>query len=286
MLLKKLAAEYQFRKGRRDKDITLLKLASSNSVNANRAAVELAKLGVPDQVCGSLLMNLDTLRTYNDRSTVSDDTMEVLQWAIRHLQHSRGQFFQDVAALYFSGGKKNGLFVEVGTGDGERLSNTFMLERHHGWTGVLFEPNRQFSNEIRKCRSSVLDCRAAYSCDNKTLKFVENSSAGELSTLSQYAGSENAFLGNQYEVDCVTLNTAFQQHHLPAEIDFLSVDTEGSEMDVLSGLDLNKYDIKFMVVEHNGDCVKKQEIVSFLTAFGYSEVCKEVSCIDAWMVKR
>lgn len=285
MLLKKLAAEYQFRKGRRNKDIGMLQLASSNSRSSNRAAVELAKLGVPDQVCGSLLMNLDTLRTYSDRLSVSEDTVEVLQLSIQHLQHSRGQFFQDVAALYFSGLKRNGYFVEVGTGDGERLSNTFMLEKSYGWTGVLFEPNRQFSEEIRNCRSATLDCRAAYSKDNESLTFVENPSAGELSTLSQYAESESGTAGKTYTVDCITLNSAFQQHNVPTQIDFLSIDTEGSEIDVLSGLDLGKYDIKFMVVEHNGDLKKKREIVSHLLSYGYREVCKEVSCIDAWMVK-
>lgn len=286
MLLKKLAAEYQFRKGRRDKDIALLQLASSKSQNTNRAAVELAKLGVPDQVCGSLLMNLDTLRTYSDRASLSDDTVEVLQCAIQHLQNSRGKFFQDVAALFFSGKKRNGFFVEVGTGDGERLSNTFMLERSYGWKGVLFEPNRQFGDSIRKCRSAILDCRAAFSCDNKTLNFIENSSAGELSTLSQYAEDEQVSPQSQYAVDCVTLNTAFEQHRVPSSIDFLSIDTEGSEIDVLSGLDLERYDVKFMVIEHNGDVSKKEKIIKHLASFGYMEVCREVSCIDAWMVKR
>lgn len=286
MLLKRIAAEYQFRKGRRTKDIALLQLASSNSHNTNRAAMELAKLGVPDQVCGSLLMNLDTLRTYSDRASVSGDTVEVLQLAIQHLQDSRGQFFQDVAALYFTGGKRNGFFVEVGTGDGERLSNTFMLERKFGWRGLLFEPNRQFYSDVRQCRSAIVDCRAAYSSDGETLTFLESAIAGELSTLSQFADTDNSQRGKQYEVECVTLNTAFFQNNVPNEIDFLSIDTEGSEMNVLSGLDLNKYDIKFIVVEHNGDLAKKNIIVNHLTDFGYSEVCKEVSCIDAWMVKR
>jgi len=286
MLLKKLAAEYQFRKGRRNKDIALLQQASGNSRNTNRAAVELAKLGVPDQVCGSLLMNLDTLRTYNDRSNLSEETMDVLQWAVQHFRNSRGQFFQDVAALYFSGGKKDGFFVEVGTGNGERLSNTFMLERHHSWKGVLFEPNREFKTEIQNCRSAILDCRAAYSCDHETLEFVEDSSAGELSTLSQFAGTDKSSSGKHYTVDCVTLNTAFQQHQVPTVIDFLSIDTEGSELDVLAGLDLNKFNVKFIVIEHNGDIVKKQKIVAHLNSYGYDEVCKEISCIDAWMVKR
>jgi FkbM family methyltransferase len=285
MLLKKLAAEYQFRKGRRNKDIGMLQLASSNSRQLNRAAIELAKLGVPDQVCGALLKNLDTLRTYRDRSSISDDTVEVLQQAVLHLQNSRGQFFQDVAAFHFSGSKRNGFFVEVGTGNGEHLSNTYMLEKSYGWSGVLFEPNRKFAQEIENCRTAVLDRRAAYSSDNESLTFIENSTAGELSTLSQYAESDKRTEGSKYTVECVTLNSAFEQHSVPSKIDFLSIDTEGSEIDVLNGLDLCRFDIKFMVVEHNGDFEKKQEIINRLQKYGYKEVCKEISCIDAWMTK-
>jgi FkbM family methyltransferase len=285
VLLKRIAAEYQFRRGRREKDVAMLQLAARNAARTNRAAIELAKLGVPDQICGSLLNSLDTLRTYADQSPMSEDTVEVLQLALEHLKESRGQFFQDVAALHFSGRKRNGFFVEVGTGDGQRLSNSYMLEKCYGWQGLLFEPNRQFHQSISQCRTATLDRRAAYSQDGQQLTFVENALAGELSSLSNYAESDSRQRGHEYVVDCVTLNTAFSCHQVPKQIDFLSLDTEGSELDVLAGLDLDEYNVQFLVIEHNGDLNKKRSIDAHLSKYGYREVCPEVSCIDSWMVR-
>jgi len=285
MLLKNILAEYRFRKGRRYRDVDLLKLASRSSRPTNRAAIELAKLGVPDQICNSLLMNLDALRTYADRN-ISDETTSILQLAIKYLHDSRGQFFQDVAALYFSKGKRDGFFVEVGTGDGERLSNTFMLEKNFGWRGLMFEPNRDFSNSIKKCRTAILDCRAAFSSDGNILNFTENEDAGELSALTKFSENGGQPKGQQYEVQCITLNTAFKEHAVPTTIDFMSIDTEGAEFEVLTGLDLTKYDVRFLVVEHNGNMQKMQQIAGHLDNYGYTEVCSEISCIDGWFLRR
>lgn len=285
-MFKKILAEFNFRSGRRQHDSAKLALAARQDRYNIRAAIELSRMGQPDAICQSLMLTLAGLRDFAITNEMADNAKDFMELALQQLEQSRGQCFQDIAALYFSGKKQNGFFVEVGTGNGEQLSNTFMLEKSFGWTGILFEPDRRFHESIKTLRMANLDDRPVYSCDDKVMEFLEVSNAGELSTLSEFRRADGRFRkGSRHEVRTTTLNSAFKLHNAPCDIDYISIDTEGSELEVLQGLDLHHYHVRFLTIEHNFEENKKEAIQAYLAPFGYRTVLEEFSHMDIWLVR-
>ncbi len=204
---------------------------------------------------------------------------------IKHVGHSHSQFCQDLLAMLVSDGKQGGFFVEVGVGDGLYLSNSAMLEQQFGWKGVLCEPNRTFQQIIPQNRSAILEKRAAFNRSGEILKFLAESSSGELSRLVDASGSDmHQRAGETYDVETVTLNDALAQHNAPETIDYISIDTEGSEIAVLKGLDLNRWKVNLFTIEHNHDAPRRAEFAAMLEPHGFVRVLSEISGVDDWYV--
>jgi FkbM family methyltransferase len=200
---------------------------------------------------------------------------------------SRGQLFADLFALIQLGRKRDGFFVEIGVGDGEYLSNTWILEKKYGWRGILAEPNRTFCESIRKARTAVLDDRAVWQASGEQLAFVDVDSMRELSTLQAFQHSDSyAREGATYTVGTVTLNELLATHGAPRDIDFVSLDTEGSEWDILRVFDFEKYRVRVFAIEHNYSMDKLEKISALLAAHGYDRACPRYARFDAWYVLR
>lgn len=170
-------------------------------------------------------------------------------------------------------GKAQGFFVEVGCIDGLRFSNTLTFEER-GWKGICIEAHADYIEALRKNRpgSIVLHC-AAGEADQSDVAFYANS-RGSLSSLDR--GKEQYFKENYteffhgYQVQTVTkcrLDTVFDMHHV-GEIDILSLDIEGYEVEAMRGLDLARYRPRVMVIEVDG---KEQETAlnALILPFGY-----------------
>ncbi|MEO1158824.1 MAG: hypothetical protein AAFW74_00005, partial [Pseudomonadota bacterium] len=97
---------------------------------------------------------------------------------------SHGQLLQDVVCALVHAGKRQGYFVEVGVGDGEKFSNTLLLERDLGWRGILAEPASMFHKSISDTRSAILDKRAVSDESGNTVLFEQDDGMGELSGLA------------------------------------------------------------------------------------------------------
>lgn len=284
-MFKKIMAEFNFRSGRRQHDTAKLTLAATQDRYNIRAAMELSRLGSPDAICQSILLTFAGLRDLAINNPLESAARAFMQLALQELEYSRGQCFQDIAALCFSGKKRSGFFVEVGTGNGELLSNTFMLEKRFGWQGILFEPDRRFHESIGRLRTAKLDERPVYSSDDKALQFLEVSRAGELSTLSEFRRADGrSRKGSRREVRTTSLNSALKLHNAPRDIDYISIDTEGSELEVLQGLDFNQYKVGFLTIEHNFVPGKKEAFAEYLAPFGFKPVLTEFSTQDIWLV--
>jgi FkbM family methyltransferase len=202
-----------------------------------------------------------------------------------HVPAARGQLLQDMFALVATDFRRNGSFVEVGVGDGEYLSNTFLLEKHFGWQGLLIEPNASSHAAIRQCRSAPLDVRAAASASGVELIFEEVIGEGELSRL---AGKDGHAVADdqirQYPVTTVRLDEALSQANMPKLIDFLSLDTEGAELDILAGLDLNVFTFSVMAIEHNYRPGVLDQLYQILAPDGYRQVLTQLSAFDVRFV--
>jgi FkbM family methyltransferase len=201
-------------------------------------------------------------------------------------QHSRSQLQQDLWALAELHRKRHGFFVEVGAGDGLANSNTYLLEQQFGWRGILVEPNPGMQDRLRRNRpGSVIATEAIYSRRGRMTFLCVEGAAFELSTLSAHANDDrNAPLRSEHrtvEVDTITLLDLLQRHDAPRQIDYLSLDTEGSEAEILGAFDFSAYDVALISVEHN-HTEKEPEIDQFMTAAGYRRVFRRQSKFDAW----
>lgn len=197
------------------------------------------------------------------------------------------QILQDLFVLLATEEKKNGYFVEVGVGDGINLSNTYLFEKNFGWKGILAEPNPSFHAKIAAQRTSILDRRAVYSRSGENLELLVDTSCGELSTLSAFKNDDNyKRKGKAVPVATVTLDDLLAEHGAPDMIDYMSIDTEGSEFEVLSGLDMNKTKVMVFTIETNYNLDKLNKIKNLLHGFGYKMVLEEFSLFDAWFVHR
>ena len=91
--------------------------------------------------------------------------------------------------------------------------------------------------------------------------------------------------GQVYDVETVSLNDLLDQHDAPAVIDYLSIDTEGSELEILRALDFSARAIHVITVEHNAT-PQRAEIHELLTGHGYRRMFENLSRWDDWYVHR
>lgn len=199
----------------------------------------------------------------------------------------KSQFGQDVFVLYQTNFKKNGFFVEFGATDGVRISNTYILEKEFGWRGILAEPAKSWEKSLRENRNSIVDIRCVWSESKKILDFKETNN-NELSTVNTYDSldmhSSARKSGKIYQVETISLLDLLTEHNAPKDIDYLSIDTEGSELVILQNFDFNKYNIKIITVEHNFTEMR-DKIFDLLTLHGYKRVFDNLSEVDDWYIR-
>jgi len=176
----------------------------------------------------------------------------------------------------------NGYFIELGANDGICQSNTLYFERYRGWKGILVEPilHKFFTCKANR-RASKVFCNACVSFDYK-LPCVElwysnlmTSSLGvetELDPLAQ-AQLGNKFLSDVEEVVrtasiAITLDELMQRASSPKYIDFLSIDVEGAEAEVINGINFYTYRFGVLCIESR----EPEKIISLVSPFGYKYI--------------
>ena len=174
---------------------------------------------------------------------------------------------QDLFVLYFThyAGKK-GFYVEIGAGDGVNISNTYLLEKAD-WQGIIVDPVNYNSENI-KLRKCIKDKRAVYSRSGLKLPFfvVESfpTSADQIENFSgilEHIRDNVKTLPNKIiNVETVSLNDLLEQYNAPNKIDYISIDTEGSEFEIIKNFDFNKYDVEIFTIEHNFASFRKDVI--------------------------
>ena len=201
-------------------------------------------------------------------------------------RNSRSQLGQDFLALLSGGVSKPGFFVEFGAADGVSLSNSYLLEKEFGWKGILCEPSRSWHEELKKNRSCAVDTRCVYSRTGEKISFSENY-IGELSGITEFTGDDHRGLidrtTSSYQVETISLIDLLKHYNAPQHIDFMSVDTEGSEFEILNAFDFSQYSIGAIAVEHNYTPTR-EKVKELLSSKGYRQVYPELSDFDDWFV--
>lgn len=198
----------------------------------------------------------------------------------------QSQASQDVFALVANGFKRGGYFVEFGATNGKSISNTYVLEKEFGWTGIVAEPAKCWHEDLRRNRSCEVEYDCVWKETGAELEFKETGAA-ELSTISDFSEadlhSRSRRKAVSYTVKTVSLLDMLARHGAPREIDFLSVDTEGSELDILQAFDFSKHRFNAITVEHNYT-EQRAAIRALLEQNGYRNVAAGASGYDDWFV--
>lgn len=204
------------------------------------------------------------------------------------LRLSKSQICQDLFVLSVLRFKREGFFVEFGAADGRGLSNTWLLEKHFGWCGILSEPARSYAPKLRAQRDCLIDTRCVWSRTGEQLAFREASNR-VLSTIARFSTgdmhAEARKEGITYDVTTVSLSDLLAEHQAPAEPDFLSIDTEGSELEILSAFDFNRWSFKVICCEHAYTDARRP-LHELLCNKGYVRVHEDISQYDDWYVRR
>jgi len=162
-------------------------------------------------------------------------------------------------------GVKNGFFLDVGSGDGTRMSNTRALEQK-GWTGICIDP---FPKNMQDRTCQVFK-EVVFSEAGQTVKFFAHPGlwGGVVDTLSD-TRKKIIDTAPVVEFTTVTLRDILERAKAPRFIHYVSLDIEGGEINALKGFPFDKYRIGALTVEHNYFEPKRSDIRTLMESHGY-----------------
>lgn len=195
----------------------------------------------------------------------------VLPRPIDPLSGSRSQagYYQDVRCLQFHDWKYGGYYLEIGVDNAVQANNTVLLDETFGWRGITVDPNASFINQRTSRHFAV-----ALASASGTSSF---SWSGPFSGLTEFVSSpvhNKMWHGMAERMWTSTVRTCtplevLEAAEAPKEIDYLSLDVEGAEMEILRAFPFDKYRIAFSTIETNNDAAKEDELRDFMEAKGY-----------------
>ncbi|TQR61523.1 FkbM family methyltransferase [Campylobacter troglodytis] len=229
----------------------------------------------------SLEAKLNTLETKIDAldakiSRIDAKTEIAFLSKIAHLP-KRSQLGQDLIAYALNSGKKDGFFVDIGAYDGVEISNSLLFEEL-GWRGFCVEANPKTFEKLRKNRKCDCYNLAVYSQNIGTTRLGTTSKNGldslELNITEKHANRMRHEGGRDEKIEFIEVQTAtfgelMAHYEGVTHIDFLSLDIEGGELEVLKGIDFSRFSFGVMAIEHNYVNSAINDIKQLLNSKGY-----------------
>jgi FkbM family methyltransferase len=215
--------------------------------------------------------------------------------SIRNKEDIKSQLYQDMFASFVIGDKFEKTFFEFGATNGIDLSNSYTLEKYLNWKGALSEPSPQWHDELKKNRpytNIVPEC--IWSESNKKLNFFV-SDIGVLSSLDSFKESDKISMpgntqarvknGKNIIVKTISLNDVIEKQFNSKSPSYISIDTEGSEYEILKNFNFKKYKPLVFTIEHNFTELQLK-IDKLMYSNDYIRVFKFLTTFDAWYVKK
>lgn len=194
-------------------------------------------------------------------------------------------FFESELSKLHESGTGPAICIEVGAANGISGSNTLELE-NEGWKCILIEPRPKAFSLLRQNRPRSIAYSCAVSSHSQKQGFLEHLSLGGLSTLLPPKSHHSALLEKMpqefqmHTVEVKTLNAILEELNLE-HVDFVSIDVEGYELEVLKGFDLKKYSPVALAIEDNNH-LPDPDLREFLEKSGYQYLTR-TGC-DDWFV--
>jgi FkbM family methyltransferase len=193
----------------------------------------------------------------SDKEPLKEDNDNTVKKVVYFSQYGQDRYFDH----YVFYGKRNGIFCDVGAHDGIDMSNSYYFEKNLDWTGICIEAQpKEYANLVKNRKCPCVH-GAAY---NRSGEIVFRDNSGYTNMLSgideTYSDAHRQRLNNEIRikggestlitVPCFTLSEIFDKYGYK-HIDILSIDTEGSEKQILQGIDFEKVHINAITVEVN-----------------------------------
>ena len=191
----------------------------------------------------------------------------------QHQQGFQSQFGQDffIEQLFFKYQKK-GTFVDIGCNHPKIMNNSFFFEKK-GWTGLAFDPIATYKSLWEKNRKAIF-LSFALGAKKSLQSFTEIKNEGgwrnRMSGFSKNVRHEDKQYGYRtYKVSVERGASIFYKYRLKKNIDFVSIDVEGSEMDVIQGFDMPTFLPRVILIENCRGLSGEKSIRNFLIKKGY-----------------
>jgi FkbM family methyltransferase len=166
--------------------------------------------------------------------------------------------------------KKKGFYVDVGCFHPIRLSNTMFLHSK-GWKGMNIDLSKKSIDLFKIARPKDTNLNFGVGSKNETLDYFYNKKAFANNTFN-IDFAKNFLKKNEIKKDIIevkTLKLIMENYSTEKKIDLLDIDAEGFDLDVLKGMDFERYVIDLIMIEvhHYDDKTKKiaDEILNLLT---------------------
>jgi FkbM family methyltransferase len=193
------------------------------------------------------------------------------------------QFGEDLALKWLFEDVTNGFYVDVGAYHPKKFSNTYYFYKR-GWSGINIDPTPGVIEQFTKTRPRDINLACAVANSSRDLKLYINEDERGVNTLSpEFAARQWERWGRRYSsetsVRAYTLSEILRAHKPDARpIQFLSVDVEGMDLEVLKSNDWDNYMPNAILCEdlslRDVECRSNSEMWTFLHGKGYSLLAK------------
>jgi len=151
----------------------------------------------------------------------------------------------------------------------------------------LAEPRKDWQSDLEMNRSARIFNLAVTNRSNDRIEMLVSESL-EVSSLAEFNEDYLSDYRSKHSrveyVETISLNDLLLQGNAPNDIDFLSIDTEGNEFQILESFNFEGYSFAFISIEHNNNNNNRNRIQELLESKGYEKVHQNISSVDDWYV--
>lgn len=209
-------------------------------------------------IFSTLIDKIEKLNIHEEKHTIGKIKQEI--WNIEKTFGWNSKFHSQAGQdkLIFENffkNKKDGFYVDLGAYDGVIGSNTLFFEQNLNWSGILVEPSKNQYSKLKSTRNSKC-INKAVSDENGLLEFIEVTSG-----LTMMSGLNQPSFEKTLDIVKSDLNSSIEKYNVEvqtfdqlienSDIDYLSIDIEGGELNVLKNIDYKQYKIKVISIENN-----------------------------------
>lgn len=195
-------------------------------------------------------------------------------------------------AVNFLNHMDGGFFVDIGANDGISCNNSVVFEQGYNWNGLCVEPHPIMFKKLIKYRNPEKCFNLGLANENNILEFW--SIDGEAQSLSGFEKFFTETQRNRILNDVIKNNDKLDKIPVTIKktsdffleqnikhIDYLSIDAEGADLEIVKGIDFEKVNITLISIEADGH---SEETIDFLhnKNYNYLGMC----CADHFFIKK